>query len=197
MKFELLIIACTAFLAFNTYYDGYYLKLALSWKKYYLIATYVFMGLCAYLFIKRNPNDTHSIVAHANNIIKYMPIDKESMDLLTPVLDFTKASNVMPQQQGGIPHQQYQQTPQFKRMMNSGSNAQPDNKATKRSVSETKKKFVASQQQWKCGNCHIQLPAWFEVDHKVKLEHGGSNHISNLVALCRDCHGKKTTMENL
>tara|TARA_Y100000992_G_scaffold231023_1_gene162163 strand:- start:5185 stop:5772 length:588 start_codon:yes stop_codon:yes gene_type:complete len=195
MKFELLIIACTAFLAFNTYYDGYYLKMLMSWKKYYLIASYVFLGLCAYLFIKRNPSETHTMFAHANNIIKSMPIDKDSMDFLTPVLDFTKASNIMPQQQN-VPYQYYQQTPQFKRMMNSGS-IQPNSKATKRSVSETKKKFIASQQHWKCGNCSIQLPAWFEVDHKVKLEHGGSNHISNLVALCRDCHGKKTTMENL
>ena len=63
--------------------------------------------------------------------------------------------------------------------------------------SETKKKFVASQQSWKCGHCQIQLPAWFEVDHKIRLENGGSNHVDNLVALCRDCHGKKTAMENL
>jgi hypothetical protein len=201
MKFELLILACTAFLAFNTYYDGYYLKLALSWKKYYLIGGYIFAGLCAYLFIKRNPADSHSMFAHANNIIRYMPIDKESMDILTPVLDFTKASNMIPQSSQEST-QNYQQTPQFKRMMNSGYTSstpshEKQNVATKRSVSETKKKFVASQQQWKCGSCHIQLQAWFEVDHKVKLEHGGSNHISNLVALCRECHGKKTTMENL
>ena len=70
-------------------------------------------------------------------------------------------------------------------------------KATKRSVSETKKKYVAAQQGWKCGNCTKQLPAWLEVDHKIRLEHGGSNHIDNLVALCRDCHGEKTAMENL
>jgi hypothetical protein len=71
------------------------------------------------------------------------------------------------------------------------------NKVTKRSVSETKKKYVASNQNWKCGDCGEQLSAWFEVDHKVRLEYGGSNHIDNLVALCRDCHGKKTTIENL
>jgi len=70
-------------------------------------------------------------------------------------------------------------------------------KATKRSVSETKKKFVASRQNWKCGDCNEQLSAWFEVDHKVRLEYGGSNHVDNLVALCRECHGRKTTMENL
>lgn len=77
------------------------------------------------------------------------------------------------------------------RMLQSGK------KATKRSVSETKKKYVASQQSWRCGNCQKQLTAWFEVDHKVRLEYGGSNHIDNLVALCRECHGEKTTMENL
>jgi 5-methylcytosine-specific restriction endonuclease McrA len=77
------------------------------------------------------------------------------------------------------------------RMMNSGKTG------TKRSVSETKKKFVASRQNWSCDDCKSQLSAWFEVDHVVRLEHGGSNHVDNLVALCRECHGKKTAMENL
>ena len=78
-----------------------------------------------------------------------------------------------------------------KRVMNSGS------KSSKRSVSETKKKFVAARQNWRCGKCTKQLPAWFEVDHKIRLEHGGSNHVDNLEALCRDCHGEKTAIENL
>jgi 5-methylcytosine-specific restriction endonuclease McrA len=29
------------------------------------------------------------------------------------------------------------------------------------------------------------------------LADGGSNNVDNLVALCRNCHGKKTTIENL
>ena len=77
------------------------------------------------------------------------------------------------------------------RMMQSGK------KGTKRSVSETKKKFVASRQGWKCEDCGDQLNAWFEVDHKIRLEHGGGNDVQNLVALCRECHGKKTAMENM
>lgn len=67
----------------------------------------------------------------------------------------------------------------------------------KRSVSETKKKFVASSQDWKCGGCNTKLTAWFEVDHKTRLDRGGSNEVSNLVALCRNCHGKKTALENM
>lgn len=79
-------------------------------------------------------------------------------------------------------------SPAERRILNSGKNS------SKRSVSETKKKYVAAQQGWKCGDCQRQLPAWFEVDHVIALEHGGSNHVDNLVALCRDCHGKKTAM---
>ena len=67
----------------------------------------------------------------------------------------------------------------------------------KRSVSETKKKFIAYKQNWKCGKCNKVLNAWFEVDHKTRLEYGGDNQIDNLVALCRECHGEKTAMENM
>ena len=68
---------------------------------------------------------------------------------------------------------------------------------TKRSVSETKKKYVASRQNWTCNECGSMLTAWFEIDHITRLEYGGSNDASNLVALCRNCHGKKTAMENM
>ena len=67
-------------------------------------------------------------------------------------------------------------TPQMKRMLNSGGNS------SKRSVSETKKKYVAAQQDWRCKHCEEQLKATFQVDHKVDLRYGGSNHVSNLVA---------------
>ena len=86
-------------------------------------------------------------------------------------------------------------SPYERKIMISGDNT--TGQKVKRSVSETKKKFVASRQGWKCGDCQDQLNAWFEVDHKMRLDQGGSNHVDNLVALCRDCHGKKTTIENL
>ena len=50
---------------------------------------------------------------------------------------------------------------------------------------------------WKCQNCKEQLTAWFEVDHIKRLDQGGSNDVENLVALCRNCHGEKTSMENI
>jgi len=210
MKFELLIFGITAFLIANTYYDGKYVAILKSWTKYYQMAMYAFLGLSLYLFIKKHPHQSKNLLNHANGIIKYMPIDKHSSDILTPFLDMTaknfnrQESRVM---QSGLNNYNLNAMPNAmpNEMPNAMPNARPsamhgasNNKPkTKRSVSETKKKFVASQQNWRCGGCQEQLSAWFEVDHHVRLEHGGSNHVDNLVALCRECHGRKTAMENM
>ena len=185
MKVQLLIIAITGFLIYNAYHDNKYTKLIKSWKKYYQIVFLAFFGLSLYIFIKKYPNDSRSLFTHANGLIKYMPIDKSSADLLTPLLS-------MSSQNTGINN-----SPQFNRMMNSGINKNSYEKATKRCVSETKKKFIAANQNWKCNHCNNQLEAWYEIDHKIRLEHGGSNQVNNLVALCRNCHGKKTAMESM
>ena len=79
----------------------------------------------------------------------------------------------------------------MKRMLHSGGNS------SKRSVSETKKKYVAAQQGWKCKNCNQQLSHTFQVDHKIDLQFGGTNEVSNLAALCNNCHANKTAMNNL
>ena len=123
-----------------------------------------------------------------------MPIDKSSLDMLSPLIDFTTNTNGLDANtsfMGDLNNEVHGVDNAEKRILQSGG------KSTKRSVSETKKKYVASQQGWKCGDCKTQLNAWFEVDHIKRLEHGGTNEITNLVALCRDCHGKKTAMENM
>lgn len=195
MKFELLIFGITGFLVMNAYYDDKYIQMLKTWKKYYQMAGIGFVGLSAYLFIKKYPQHSSSLFTHANGLIKCLPIDKNASDLLTPMFNIANAQtnlfngSINPQRHaaalvGGGSDQQQQ------RMETSGGNG------NKRSVSETKKKFVASNQGWKCDSCKQQLSAWFEVDHKVRLGSGGTNHISNLVALCRECHGKKTAFEN-
>jgi len=65
----------------------------------------------------------------------------------------------------------------------------------KRSVSGYMKRNVAASQNWQCGMCKQLLQASFEVDHIRALCHGGSNDMSNLIALCRNCHGEKTFRE--
>lgn len=193
MKLELFIFGITAFLVFNTYYDGKYLKIFHSWQKEIKMSTFAFIGLSLYIFLKKNPGQSQTMLSHANDIIRYMPISRSSADMLTPFLDFANKKSLFQDANNGVTEglaNGRRQAQMEAKIMSSGRN-----NATKRSVSETKKKFVAAQQSWKCGHCDRQLPAWYEVDHIVRLEHGGSNNVDNLVALCRDCHGKKTAME--
>lgn len=192
MRLEIFILGLTAFFVFNAYKDGKYTKMFLSFKKYYKMIFYIILGAGIYYTLKRNPNQGRNMLLYANNVVKYLPIDKNSMDMLSPIIDFTGSSsnNSFMETFNDIetrpPGFRYEQ-----QVLNSGKNA------TKRSVSETKKKYVASSQNWKCGHCKEQLDHTFEIDHKIRLEYGGGNDVQNLIALCRNCHGKKTASENM
>jgi len=201
MRLELYIILIAGFIIANIYTDGKYTKMLTVGKKYYQMAGVAFGALMLYILFKKNPLRAQQMIGASNEYLRYLPIDRNTSNMISPILDFTSKQNMSPAQNGYMSGGQYNNpivsmpdtSNQYaeNRIMNSGK------KSTKRSVSETKKKFVASRQDWKCGDCQTQLTAWFEVDHKVRLEYGGSNHVDNLVALCRECHGKKTTMENL
>ena len=195
MKIELIIFAVTAFFIVNTYYDGKYVQIMKSWKKYYQMIMIGFVGLSGYIFMRKYPGHTRSLFTHANSIIKYMPIDKDAGDLLSPLFKMGGNGDEMTAQQMRVMHSGGNTNGSADIM--AGTSGAVPSKTTKRCVSETKKKYVAAEQGWKCGACKNQLPAWFEVDHKIRLDNGGSNHVDILVALCRDCHGKKTAFENL
>lgn len=196
MRIELIIIVITGFIMYNIYSEGQYSRWYIVWKKQIQMGIVALVGISLYLVVRRNPSQSKHLLHHANNMIKYMPIDKSSLSIISPILDFTSSSaNRMP----FLDEMNHQINPNHSPSQYPGMHSPPPNqqKATKRSVSETKKKYVASMQNWKCGECSTQLNAWFEVDHRTRLEYGGSNEVSNLVALCRECHGKKTAMENM
>ena len=54
------------------------------------MALYGFIGLCVYFLFKKNPNQSKNMLMQANDLIRYMPIDKEAMNMLNPIIDFTK-----------------------------------------------------------------------------------------------------------
>ena len=191
MRAKLIILLVSFFFIINIYYDCKYTHIFKNCKKYYQIAIVAFAGISLYAYIKKNPENSYGLLEHANQAIKYLPIDKNSKDMITPLFGMMGKSQSIDNQSSRI----------IKSGNNSdysGSNGAGDGiSITKRSVSETKKKFVAASQGWKCRSCNNMLPAWFEVDHTTRLDQGGTNSVDNLVALCRDCHGKKTAMENL
>jgi hypothetical protein len=151
-----------------------------------------FLAICFYIMIKRNPLQSKNLLLYTNNMIKYMPIDRSSMDMITPIFDLTTKSNGFMESLNTDLNPGYNYNPVFIAQQQRNLS-----KPVKRSVSETKKKYVASMQDWKCGQCNSKLTHTFEIDHKIRLEHGGGNDVTNLVALCRECHGQKTAMENM
>lgn len=209
MKTEYIIFIITALLIANTYYDGKLVKLfnTIKHSKYLKMITFGFAGLSIYLFLKKNPNNSKEFLGQANEMIKTLPMTRDSASLISPFLSLTNSKSFNDMNTsiwgggggagsggdaggadggGGNTFQS-----QINRMMQSGKGT------TKRSVSETKKKYIAASQNWICKDCNKQLPAWFEVDHVIALHNGGTNEVNNLVALCRDCHGKKTAMDRL
>ena len=196
MRLEIFVLGLTAFFIYNSYSDGKYSKMMLSFKKYYKMIFYALLGIGIYLLLKRNPDKGRNMLLYANNVVKFMPIDKTSMDMLSPIFDFTSSCDRSFMESFNNIEDSNLMGPTGlcnadRRIVSSGKTG------TKRSVSETKKKYVASQQDWKCGQCVAQLDHTFEIDHRVRLEYGGGNDVQNLVALCRNCHGKKTASENM
>tara|TARA_B100001094_G_scaffold293754_1_gene313868 strand:- start:9506 stop:9940 length:435 start_codon:yes stop_codon:yes gene_type:complete len=139
----------------------------------------VIMGFGALSVVNKSPKMSYDNMKTLQEFIQVMPIDRQSKDILTPFLSSNSSGTNQAKEHVSI-----------RKMESSGS------KGTKRSVSETKKKYVASQQNWTCNKCNQKLNHTFEVDHKVRLEYGGTNEVSNLEALCRECHGQKTSFEN-
>jgi len=221
MKFEILFFGILGLMLYNIYNDYKITKLIFKYKKYLQLLILAFFGIILYIMIKRQPSDLKKLLYYTNNTIKYLPINKSSVDMLSPILDFTRCNvannnfmyglnksindNYNPelklsQREIYFPHTAEKSdncVNNRKYNLYSNDYLNDSKKITKRSVSETKKKYVASRQEWKCGNCREQLKHTFEIDHKVRLDNGGNNDVSNLVALCRECHGMKTSMENM
>lgn len=174
MHIKNIIIIITIFLIYDTYYENKYINKLKSYTKIYKMIGIAIFGIGSYVLISNGTKQSKLKIME--NFINLVPIDKQSKNLIKPFIIDKELSSI-------------------NRINNSGKIN--NNRTCKRSVSETKKKYIASQQDWKCGECQEKLQAWFEVDHIKRLDRGGSNEINNLVALCRNCHGKKTAMENM
>jgi hypothetical protein len=188
MRFEIVLIVLTGIIVGNIYTEGKLVRKLLSFKKYYQMMGVVFGAFLLYWLFRKNPEHAKQILVSSNEYLKYMPVDRNTADMITPILDMTQN------------HMIYNDRAAYQNPVLDLSNPGRKKEAivgTKRNVSESKKKIVASRQNWKCSLCGDQLSYNYQIDHIVRLQYGGSNHLDNLTALCPDCHSKKTIMENL
>lgn len=197
MRIEFIIFCLTVFGIVHIYTDGKYLKMVLLHKKYLKMAGVAFVGIFLFYILKKvSPNKKRELLQLSNEYLKHLPIDKNATNIISPILDFTSnhyfakgagaglVSSVLPVGNGNT----YATSE-----IGGGGNLSK----VKRSVSETRKKFVASRQGWKCKKCNLILDFTYEIDHVKSLGDGGNNEIDNLVALCVGCHKEKSLMAYL
>lgn len=63
-------------------------------------------------------------------------------------------------------------------------------------ISKAVRGRVVETQNNACGECKQTLTLYYEIDHIIGLQFGGTDEEKNLMALCRECHGKKSIAEN-
>ena len=71
-----------------------------------------------------------------------------------------------------------------------------DIKTKRKKINKVTRQKIADKQENACGECKVALSPYFELDHIIGLQFGGTDEESNLMALCRECHGKKSIAEN-
>lgn len=64
-----------------------------------------------------------------------------------------------------------------------------------RKITMYTKNILRYKQEYKCAKCFILLPPNHDIDHIVPVHKGGTDCITNLQALCKNCHGWKTYKE--
>lgn len=66
----------------------------------------------------------------------------------------------------------------------------------RKKINKDVKQHIVMKQDNACGDCKNALTPYFEIDHIIGLQFGGTDDESNLMALCRECHAKKSIKEN-
>lgn len=63
-------------------------------------------------------------------------------------------------------------------------------------ISKSMRQTIIEKQQNSCGECKRVLTSFFQIDHIIALQFGGTDDEFNLMALCCECHAMKSITEN-
>ena len=91
MRIEIILFLITGAVVANIYSEGLFFRKVMSYRKYYEMASVAGLGLFLYYVLKKNPNDSKKFIMTTNEYIKYLPIDKNAADIISPILNFTSS----------------------------------------------------------------------------------------------------------
>jgi hypothetical protein len=177
MRIEIILFFITGLVVAHIYSEGKYIQLILKHKKYVQIAGVLVGAWFMYWMIRKNPASTKDWIQTGK---KYLPIDPQMRPWIDPFID-----NITQFGNGGTATPLAELPP----------GVFPISQKTKRAVTESMKKIVASRQEWKCKSCNHILDHTYQIDHIKRLQFGGTNDLTNLQALCPNCHSSKTVTE--
>ena len=83
----------TAFIIYNTYHDNYYSKHFSFNQKYVKMISYGFIGLSLYIFFKRKPSNKQTMVSLITDVVKFMPIDKNTSNMFFDISNMGMKQN--------------------------------------------------------------------------------------------------------
>ena len=159
-------------------------------QKYGKAAIALVVGLGVLLMVNKPGNSNVDMMRTASDIVSVMPASATTR-LMKGGIGFVSQAN-----NSGFGNWA-DQADTLSAQSKTSTQAMSGGKTKTRSVSEARKKSVAASQGWRCSACNEMLSATYEVDHIIELQDGGTNDVSNLTAMCRNCHGEKTLQERL
>ena len=71
-----------------------------------------------------------------------------------------------------------------------------NNNYKRRKISKHVRQHIVDNQNNCCGKCKKEFTPYFQIDHIIGLQFGGTDDESNLMALCCECHAMKSIAEN-
>ena len=89
MRLELWLFVITGAVIFHIHTDGKYVKNIMQHTKYFKMGGVVVGAFVLYILLKKNPANAQNIITTSNEYLKYLPIDKNTTSMLSPILDFT------------------------------------------------------------------------------------------------------------
>lgn len=66
----------------------------------------------------------------------------------------------------------------------------------RKAINKDMRRYIVGKQDKLCGQCKQVLTPYFQIDHIIGLQFGGTNDESNLMAVCCECHTMKSIAEN-